>query len=96
MAAISAGAGTVDGSLGGLGGCPFAPGAGGNTATEDLLFAIRPPWFAPPTLAVLLGLSDELLTDLGEPNRSRTADGARSTTTAFPWALAAGALNERL
>jgi hydroxymethylglutaryl-CoA lyase len=47
-------------------------------------------------LAVLLGLSDELLTDLGEPNRSRTADGARSTTTAFPWALAAGALNERL
>jgi hypothetical protein len=51
---------------------------------------------APPTLAVLLGLSDELLTDLGEPNRSRTADGARSTTTAFPWALAAGALNERL
>jgi hydroxymethylglutaryl-CoA lyase len=96
MAAISAGAGTVDGSLGGLGGCPFAPGAGGNTATEDLLFAIRPPWFAPGTLAVLLGLSDELLTDLGEPNRSRTADGARSTTTAFPWALAASALNERL
>jgi hydroxymethylglutaryl-CoA lyase len=87
LAAISAGAGTVDGSLGGLGGCPFAPGAGGNTATEDLLFATRPSWFSPGTLATLLGLSDELLAELGEPNRSRTADGARSTTTAFPWAL---------
>jgi hydroxymethylglutaryl-CoA lyase len=87
LAAIAAGAGTVDGSLGGLGGCPFAPGAGGNTATEDLLFATRPSWFSPGTLATLLGLSDELLRELGEPNRSRTADGARSTTTAFPWAL---------
>ncbi len=87
LAAVAAGAGTVDGSLGGLGGCPFAPGAGGNTATEDLLFATRPSWFLPGTLATLLGLSDELLGELGEPNRSRTADGARSTTTAFPWAL---------
>jgi hydroxymethylglutaryl-CoA lyase len=88
MAAIAAGAGTVDGSLGGLGGCPFAPGAGGNTATEDLLFAMRPTWFTPATLAALLGLADGVLAELGEPNRSRTADGARSTTTAFPWALA--------
>jgi hydroxymethylglutaryl-CoA lyase len=88
LAAIAAGAGTVDGSLGGLGGCPFAPGAGGNTSTEDLLFAIRPAWFTPDTLADLLGVADGVLTELGEPNRSRTADGARSTTTAFPWALA--------
>jgi hydroxymethylglutaryl-CoA lyase len=87
LAAIAAGADTVDGSLGGLGGCPFAPGAGGNTSTEDLLFATRPGWFTPATLADLLGLADELLAELGEPNRSRTADGARSTTTAFPWAL---------
>jgi hydroxymethylglutaryl-CoA lyase len=96
LAAISAGAGTVDGSLGGLGGCPFAPGAGGNTPTEDLLFAMRPSWFRPATLAELLGIADGVLAELGEPNRSRTADGARSTTTAFPWALSASALNERL
>jgi hydroxymethylglutaryl-CoA lyase len=88
LAAIDAGAGTVDGSLGGLGGCPFAPGAGGNTSTEDLLFATRPQWFSPDTLAALLNVADDMLTELGEPNRSRTADGARSTTTAFPWALA--------
>jgi hydroxymethylglutaryl-CoA lyase len=87
LAAIAAGADTVDGSLGGLGGCPFAPGAGGNTSTEDLLFATRPGWFTPGTLANILGVADDLLTELGEPNRSRTADGARSTTTAFPWAL---------
>jgi len=88
LAAIAAGAGTVDGSLGGLGGCPFAPGAGGNTSTEDLLFALRPTWFTPDSLADLLAIADGVLTELGEPNRSRTADGARSTTTAFPWALA--------
>ena len=45
LAAIDAGATMVDGSLGGLGGCPFAPGASGNTSTEDLLFATRPDWF---------------------------------------------------
>jgi hydroxymethylglutaryl-CoA lyase len=87
MAAIEAGATTVDGSLGGLGGCPFAPGAGGNTPTEDLLFATRPSWFTPGRLTDLLGIADGILGELGEPNRSRTADGARSTTTAFPWAL---------
>jgi hydroxymethylglutaryl-CoA lyase len=31
----------VDGAAGGLGGCPFAPGAAGNTATEDLAFAFE-------------------------------------------------------
>jgi hydroxymethylglutaryl-CoA lyase len=87
MAAIGAGATTVDGSLGGLGGCPFAPGAGGNTPTEDLLFATRPSWFTPGGLTALVGIADGILGELGEPNRSRTADGARSTTTAFPWAL---------
>jgi hydroxymethylglutaryl-CoA lyase len=89
LAAVAAGATTVDGSLGGLGGCPFAPGAGGNTATEDLLFATRPAWFTPKTLSTLVGVAASTLDELGEPNRSRTAEGARSTTTAFPWALAA-------
>ena len=36
-AAIAAGVRTVDASIGGLGGCPFAPGAAGNLATEDLV-----------------------------------------------------------
>jgi hydroxymethylglutaryl-CoA lyase len=37
-AAFEAGADVLDSSLGGLGGCPFAPGATGNVATEDLVY----------------------------------------------------------
>jgi hydroxymethylglutaryl-CoA lyase len=37
-AAFEAGATTLDASLGGIGGCPFAPNATGNIATEDLLY----------------------------------------------------------
>jgi len=37
IAAIEAGASQFDGSVGGLGGCPYAPGASGNVATEDLV-----------------------------------------------------------
>jgi hydroxymethylglutaryl-CoA lyase len=37
-AALAAGVRTIDASVGGLGGCPFAPGAAGNLATEDLVF----------------------------------------------------------
>jgi hydroxymethylglutaryl-CoA lyase len=36
--AIQAGVRTFDTSIGGIGGCPFAPGAAGNLATEDLVF----------------------------------------------------------
>lgn len=90
LAAAAAGASEVDGALGGLGGCPFAPGASGNAATEDLLFALRPDWLLPDTFARIAELSSELLGELGEPNRSRAAQGARSSATAFPWALADG------
>jgi hydroxymethylglutaryl-CoA lyase len=86
LAAIDAGASMVDGSLGGLGGCPFAPGASGNTSTEDLLFATRPDWFTPATLAAMVDITDKLLAELGEPNRSRTAQGARSKA-AFDWVI---------
>lgn len=37
LAAIDAGAATLDASIGGIGGCPFAPGTTGNVATEDLV-----------------------------------------------------------
>lgn len=40
-AAVQAGASTVDASLGGLGGCPFAPGAAGNVATEDVVYMLE-------------------------------------------------------
>ncbi len=41
LAAIEAGLHTFDSSLGGIGGCPFAPGASGNIVTEDLVFMLQ-------------------------------------------------------
>ena len=39
-AAIGAGASVVDASIGGLGGCPFAPGAAGNVCSEDVIYML--------------------------------------------------------
>ncbi|MBQ9250088.1 MAG: hydroxymethylglutaryl-CoA lyase [Oscillospiraceae bacterium] len=41
LAAIESGVEIVQSTLGGLGGCPFAPGASGNTATEDLVYMLH-------------------------------------------------------
>ena len=40
-AAVEAGASVVDASIGGLGGCPFAPGAAGNVASEDVVYMLE-------------------------------------------------------
>jgi hydroxymethylglutaryl-CoA lyase len=45
-AALDEGARVLDGSLGGLGGCPFAPGATGNVVIEDLVFLCESKGFA--------------------------------------------------
>ncbi len=87
LAAVSAGASVVDGALAGLGGCPFAPGASGNTATEDLLFATRPQWLSPEVFADLVRLGEDLAAELDEPNRARATQGARSEAAAFEWVL---------
>jgi len=41
LAALQEGVSVVDASAGGLGGCPYAPGASGNVATEDLLYMLH-------------------------------------------------------
>lgn len=40
LASLDMGITTFDGSIGGLGGCPYAPGASGNLATDDLLYML--------------------------------------------------------
>jgi hydroxymethylglutaryl-CoA lyase len=40
-AAVEEGVGVVDASLGGIGGCPFAPAATGNVATEDVAYLLE-------------------------------------------------------
>ena len=41
LAALELGIAVVDSSAGGLGGCPYAPGASGNLATEDLVYMLH-------------------------------------------------------
>jgi len=41
LVAIEMGVTTVDAALGGLGGCPYAPGASGNVATEDVIYMLE-------------------------------------------------------
>ncbi|MYF00636.1 MAG: hydroxymethylglutaryl-CoA lyase, partial [Gammaproteobacteria bacterium] len=41
LMAVELGIMTLDASLGGIGGCPFAPGASGNIVTEDLVFMLE-------------------------------------------------------
>ena len=53
---LELGASTLDGSVGGLGGCPFAPGAAGNVATESLVKMTD-------SLQVATGLDQKLLSE---------------------------------
>jgi hydroxymethylglutaryl-CoA lyase len=46
FAGIEAGVDVLDASVGGIGGCPFAPGATGNVATEDLVFMLERAGFS--------------------------------------------------
>jgi hydroxymethylglutaryl-CoA lyase/(R)-citramalyl-CoA lyase len=41
FAAVEAGASVLDASVGGIGGCPFAPRATGNISTEDLVYLLH-------------------------------------------------------
>jgi len=41
LVALGLGVATVDSAIGGLGGCPYAPGAAGNLATEDLVYMLH-------------------------------------------------------
>ena len=41
MVGLQKGIAVIDSSVGGLGGCPYAPGAGGNVATEDVLYMLH-------------------------------------------------------
>jgi hydroxymethylglutaryl-CoA lyase len=65
LVSVEMGITTVDAALGGLGGCPYAPGASGNVATEDLVLMLEQSGFATgislPGLAAAVDLAGELL-----------------------------------
>lgn len=60
LAAYDVGVRTFDSSLGGLGGCPYAPGASGNVVTEDLVFLFE-------AMGVSTGVNIERLIAAREP-----------------------------
>jgi hydroxymethylglutaryl-CoA lyase len=67
-AALEAGAKTLDSSIGGLGGCPFAPRATGNIATEDLVYMLEGDGVDTGIdLDALISISEWLENVLGRP-----------------------------
>lgn len=67
LAAYDAGVRTFDASLGGLGGCPYAPGASGNVVTEDLVFMFE-------AMGVRTGIDLESLLAARDPLRAGLPD----------------------
>ncbi len=85
MAGLASGVHIYDTSAGGLGGCPFAPGATGNCATEDLVYMLHGMGIETGIdLATLRAASRFIATKLGRPLASRayTAMEAADTRTA--------------
>ena len=58
LSGLNSGIKTFDSSLGGLGGCPYAPGAAGNLATEDLVYMLS-------GMGVKTGIDLDKLVDAG-------------------------------
>ena len=80
LAAVDYGVRSVDGAVAGLGGCPFAPGAKGNAASEDLVFMLEGLGMRTGIDLDALALTGEWISrHLAVPNASRTgsAMGAR-------------------
>jgi hydroxymethylglutaryl-CoA lyase len=75
LAAFERGISTFDASVGGVGGCPFAPGAAGNVATEDLAWALtRTGASIGLDMDRVAAASDLLAAALGRPLRSRVRE----------------------
>ena len=67
LAALEEGITTIDSTLGGLGGCPAAPGASGNIVTEDLVFMLQSMGLSTGIdMSLLLGVRDILREALPE------------------------------
>lgn len=80
LAGLDAGITTFDAAAGGLGGCPFAPGASGNLATEDLLYMLDGLGVETGvSLAAVGAASTALAARLDHPLRSRYLQATSAT-----------------
>lgn len=71
LAAIEAGVDRIQSTLGGLGGCPFAPGASGNLATEDVVYMLN-------DMGYYTGIDFESLLDASKQEKEVIPDGVFS------------------
>ncbi len=84
-AAVEAGVATLDASIGGIGGCPFAPAATGNIPTEDLVYLLS-------RMGVATGVDLDRLIETGrwlETRLGRTVPGMLVKAGGFPGARTA-------
>jgi hydroxymethylglutaryl-CoA lyase len=80
-AGLEAGVSTFDASAGGLGGCPYAPGATGNLATEDLVYLLDGLGIATGTrLEAIVEASRAIESLVGHPLPSRVFRAMQATT----------------
>jgi hydroxymethylglutaryl-CoA lyase len=71
---------TFDASAGGLGGCPYAPGASGNLATEDLLYLLQGlGWAQAIDRDAVVDAAAPLEAIIGHPLPSRYSQALRAT-----------------
>ncbi len=74
LTSLDYGIATVDSSVGGLGGCPYAPGASGNVASEDILYMLNGLGIATGVDIDSLVAAAWFISDvLGRPPRSKVA-----------------------
>ncbi len=85
IAALDAGVRTFDASIGGLGGCPYAPGAAGNVATEDLAFMLQEMGIETGIdLDRLLRAAELVEAQVGHPLRARISRALLAPLAATP------------
>ncbi len=81
LAVLERGIAVVDSSVAGLGGCPYAPGAAGNVASEDLLYMLNGLGIATGVdLDALIDAGNYISKILGRPSGSRVARARGATT----------------
>lgn len=72
--ALTRGISVIDSAVAGLGGCPYAPGAAGNVATEDVIYMLDGLGIAHGVdLDQLVAIGNDVCKKLGRPNQSRVA-----------------------
>ena len=82
-AGMEEGARVIDSAAGGLGGCPFAPGATGNIATEDVVYMLEGMGIATGVdMAKLVAATNEVSRLIGRPPVSRVASALNAKRAA--------------